>query len=1298
MRDRTIRNVRPALWGFFICVALAGALYGIRIFIPSYIAYRWDAERSIRRSQNEQIIRNAFQSHVEQLTKILESVSADTSLAASINMNGVHVALKAFQTLNFYRLHDDQTLDLVDPQGNPFAWNGPSITHQYADVLRQNTPGKFVRVTQNGLRTYLTVGRCLTSDKYYLMASEPLELNSPISNRFVQKVSLSEDLSQKLKVKVTLRIPHTIQPSQGELVIPIVDREGNTVVEFSVEEKTIESEIASVIEVYSILIGICLAFGSIFLAYTGTMWISQIRKDWTPTVVSILSLWFVRLVWREMEFPANIINGWLFNPNLYASPFVFGLSSSLGELILSTGTVAISIWLFFTHIVFNKKGEEVIARLGSRVKRISAFIFVFVIALLILWIFRGFSEALRSFVFDSTVQFSNPSEILLDSTSAIMCLNVVLLGVSLLCVSTALLWIGRKILSLQFHSSELKIRVIYIALLLLCIPLFVWIDETPQSQFFSTLLFVMLSVVLVELLSRWENLKTGLPSMKWRTVVSLVLGSFLLGMPMIHQKLQQRECREVEVVAKELLRPSDNWLTYVVLDGIHTSVEGIKNEFMMNDMAEAKKTNLAFILWTKTLLGKEGYNSALVLYDQKGDEVDRFVVGMSKPEQQEILTRVFEGEENAVHFIGRTGQKTLGKLYGAWITVRDSNEKFVGSLALLLSEHQRPFFHDQETEPLRQFGDRFKNDIVREIAFHEYKIDTLIFSTGSKLTPDKFLSSTIMAELQKAPSAILWKDIKINGYETQTVFLRDINSPEKIVSISLERLDVRWELFSYLKEFFVCLCVLAVAGIYASIRKRDYTALPTLGFKGKLFLGFACITLLPLAVLSYYNKQLVAERVQEQVEATLYRELSQLQDRISTYITDKEDFVFGVDDDFCEALASEYSIDFSVYRNTSIQASSLSELYRAGLLDGRLNGEAFSSSVLGRKSNFLTKEKIGTVEYVVGYAPISIGGSIVGVLAIPTLNREKEIESELAKRNAYVFGAYAIVFGIALVGGGLLALRFAQPLRHLTLAAKDVSEGNLAVRVETHSRDEIGILARSFNDMVFKLQKSREELSKHERESAWKEMAKQVAHEIRNPLTPIKLSIQHVRQAFKDKAPNREEILQRVTQTVIDQIEVLSRIASEFSSFAKMPESKFERLNIDDLLKETIDLFREVQGVRFIHTLASPTVMIVVDRDQLRGVFINIIRNAIQAIQKAGTITAETSLEKHICIIKISDTGPGIPEEIRTRIFEPNFSTKTEGMGLGLAIARRVIEDHGGTISCSSERGKGTTFEIRLPA
>jgi nitrogen fixation/metabolism regulation signal transduction histidine kinase len=270
-------------------------------------------------------------------------------------------------------------------------------------------------------------------------------------------------------------------------------------------------------------------------------------------------------------------------------------------------------------------------------------------------------------------------------------------------------------------------------------------------------------------------------------------------------------------------------------------------------------------------------------------------------------------------------------------------------------------------------------------------------------------------------------------------------------------------------------------------------------------------------------------------------------------------------------------------------------------------------------------------------------------------------------------------------------------LNQLTVAAKDVAEGNMDVNVEVHSRDEIGTLARSFNEMVAKLRTSRAELAKHERESAWKEMAKQIAHEIRNPLTPIKLSIQHLRQAFKDKAPDKDEILQRVTQTVIDQIDTLSRIASEFSNFSKIPEIKFERFNINILLKETTILFREVSGVIFGERLMSDPLMVTADRDQLRGVFVNIFRNAIQAMDKGGTITVETVLKQKFAIIRISDTGIGIPEEILLKIFEPNFSTKTEGMGLGLAIARRIIEDHGGTISCQSERGQRTIFEIMLP-
>jgi signal transduction histidine kinase len=1285
------------MWGFFICIAITVVFAVARFFIPSYINYHWDRERTAQRIRAEQVIREAFQARIDQLTKIADRASRDTSLSPSVNGIDIHAAQKAFQSLNSYRLHDYQTIDLIDSQRNVLAWNGPSIASLYSQVFDRNSPEPIMYVTQNGLRTYLTVGKRLSRDGLILLVSEPLEVNSPISNRFVQKVSFCAELSQALGTQVTFRFPQSYTARQGEFSVPVVDKTDKTIGEFSVAEITLDGSISSDMDFCMMLIALCLACGCLFFTSVVIMRVAQKHIHWLTTSSFVISFWVVRFVWRELNIPGTLIGGGLFSPNLYASPFVFGFSSSLGELVFTALTATISAWFLLSRTIFPNGKIEMVWRNNLRLGRIASLIVIGIVSMLILWIFRGFGEAVRSFVFDSTIRYKNPSEILPNGAATLIYVSIILLGFSVLCVSIVLIFGGRKLLSIHFARTDTILRIMLVSIEFICITIFTLLDKTQIIPLLCSILFITISIVFVELIVYWNGAGFDSSSRLWRLAAWMAVGSFIIGAPLLHQELQQRERKEVEAVESEFLRPSDSWLTYVVQDGLRTSAESFLNNLNSFSLSTAKENNLAFVLWTKSLIGMEGYNSALILYNQQGNEVDRFVVGMNKPEQQNILTIVFAGEEEAVHVIDRTETKILGKLYGAWTTMRDSSGQLLGSIALILSEHQKTIFHEEDTEPLRQFGDRLKNDAVREIAVQEYKNDSLVFSTGRKLYPEHFLSATIDSELQKTTIPFLWKDILINGYKTQTVFTRDAASPDRIAAISLEELDFRWDMYGYLKEFFICLAVLAVLSICLYVQKRIQNDTPALGFRGKLLIGFACITLVPLLVLSYYNRQLVAERVQKQGELELYNELVRLQDRIRAYVSDEEDFMKGVDDDFCEALAAEYGVDFSIYHGSSIQASSRSELYRASLLDGRLNGEIYSSAVLDRKTYVLAKEKIGSVEYVVGYSPVLINGNVVGVLAIPTLNKQREIEAELSQQNVYVFGVYAIIFGIALAGGGLLAMRFAGPLHKLTHAIEIVADGNLDINVPVKSHDEIGTLARSFNGMIAKLRTSRDELAKRERESAWKEMAKQVAHEIRNPLTPMKLSIQHLRQAFKDNAPEREEILQRVTQTVIDQIESLSRIATEFSHFAKIPERKYERVSIDNLLTEAVNLFKDIQGVTFIDQLASPNVNVIADGDQLRGVFINILRNAIQAIEKAGTITISTSNENRICHIMISDTGAGIPEDIRIKIFEPNFSTKSEGMGIGLAIARRVIEDHGGTITCQSESGKGTTFDIRLP-
>jgi two-component system nitrogen regulation sensor histidine kinase NtrY len=267
----------------------------------------------------------------------------------------------------------------------------------------------------------------------------------------------------------------------------------------------------------------------------------------------------------------------------------------------------------------------------------------------------------------------------------------------------------------------------------------------------------------------------------------------------------------------------------------------------------------------------------------------------------------------------------------------------------------------------------------------------------------------------------------------------------------------------------------------------------------------------------------------------------------------------------------------------------------------------------------------------------------------------------------------------------------------LTLAVREIGKGNLEVRVPQRSSDEIGELVQSFDQMVVEIKTSRINLAAAERKLAWTEMAKQVAHEIKNPLTPMKLSIQHLRQAFKDNAKDLAGIVDRTTQIIIEQIDALSRIAAEFSHYARMPEKRFERISVDETVLECVELFSNIAGIEFRLKFDDNKSWLIADKDELRRVFINVIRNSVQAMSRGGSITIESKRTAGSCTIRFIDSGEGIPESLLQKVFEPNFSTKTDGTGLGLAISQKIIQDLNGSIVLSSGPGKGTTVEITLP-
>jgi nitrogen fixation/metabolism regulation signal transduction histidine kinase len=247
-----------------------------------------------------------------------------------------------------------------------------------------------------------------------------------------------------------------------------------------------------------------------------------------------------------------------------------------------------------------------------------------------------------------------------------------------------------------------------------------------------------------------------------------------------------------------------------------------------------------------------------------------------------------------------------------------------------------------------------------------------------------------------------------------------------------------------------------------------------------------------------------------------------------------------------------------------------------------------------------------------------------------------------------------------------------------------------------HSKDEIGALVKNYNEKLEELAFTAQQLAQSERESAWREMAKQVAHEIKNPLTPMKLSLQHLQRIYDPDDPNSKLKLDKVVSSIVEQIDSLTKIANEFSNFAKMPKENKSQMDVLPLIEHVYNVFEQEIEIEIINK--AKNTLIFGDKDLLLRVFNNLIKNAIQAIpeNRTGLIKIRLQQDGNNLLLEIEDNGKGIPEEMWSKIFMPNFTTKSTGMGLGLAMVKQIIQLHEGEIWFESIENK-TIFFIRLP-
>jgi len=476
-------------------------------------------------------------------------------------------------------------------------------------------------------------------------------------------------------------------------------------------------------------------------------------------------------------------------------------------------------------------------------------------------------------------------------------------------------------------------------------------------------------------------------------------------------------------------------------------------------------------------------------------------------------------------------------------------------------------------------------------------------------------------------------------------------------------------------------------------------------FKNRIKVSIIGLLILSLIIVGagtiYYNIIQYRERTYQEISEKLQSVLVEMEQKLGGEPSLHQGYA-----DYLRYLLSKFSnvfyVDINLYGvDGDLLASSREQVFDAGLLNRKMNSLAYRALQYDMQGRYIHKERIEKMEYYSAYLPFkNDANELLAYINLPYFTKQREMKEEVYTIIVAVVNVYFFLILLSTIVAVLVTNRVTRPLQLLQERLKGIRLGRHNEPLAYSSDDEIGELVEAYNRMVGELELKANELAQSEREMAWREMAKQIAHEIKNPLTPMKLSVQYLKRAWDDGANDFNSRISRFSNSMVGQINNLSAIASAFSNFARMPKARNERVDVVVPLTNAIALYGNTENVEIISTFdPHESQFVFADKEQLLIVFSNLLKNAIQAIpaKQHGRIEVDLTREQSSVIVRVSDNGQGITADVQKKLFQPNFTTKGSGMGLGLAIVKNIIENANGVISYQTFVGQGTTFVVRLP-
>jgi signal transduction histidine kinase len=761
----------------------------------------------------------------------------------------------------------------------------------------------------------------------------------------------------------------------------------------------------------------------------------------------------------------------------------------------------------------------------------------------------------------------------------------------------------------------------------------------------------------------------------------------------LHYSSSLRNQSLIQNSLQNIIKSQKQWGTFL----LNQSLESIDTErdLIISFLETSRPVDLAHSIWQDTLIAKFNWYSSFEILTPDGEILSRFslnVPELYRPDFELSQSRDWMLSRQTIPFMGKEKDFLLG--YKDWF----EEEKYVGRAILYLSM-------DYDMLPFLYSANPYF-ELIRATSIpslNQLNFGFAVFNTEGKLifNPNKLSSGIPPPLLQKIHSSegTLWSSFTDRNRKFNSFYFKE---NQRICSLFLPKKNFYNYSVEFLRIFFsylfFSLFFIFLFWIVFGTRKLQNPLWP---FSNRVYISFILIALVPLLLFTFFTRNFFGRIFTEQLteKAEVHANIAQRVMKDINFLQQVEQYSMTVPtENDVLWISSTISNDVNLYENGKLISSSRREFFDYGLLPELIDGEIYYKIQYENNPFSTQTQKIGDYSFHTLTIPYFLPNSLL-LISLPFPLEQQEISRATEELIEFFFFISVFFIGVVLIFAKAVGSMIVAPIKKLLVGTKEVSLGNLEISIQHKHQDEMKTLIEGFNSMVENLKEHQQELAEMSKKVAWAEMARKVAHEIKNPLTPIQLSAEHILKVHEDKSKDFDQALKESASYIIKEVENLRKIAQEFLELSREATLHKEAFDLKEIILETITPYKKMlsERIQFKESYEGEDFNFVGDKGKIKIALRNIFTNAIEAIQDKGEIEIALVRKKDILELEIKDTGAGIENDMLKTIFEPYFSTKDVGTGLGLPIAKKIIEDHGGSIQASSEVKRGTKILIKLP-